>query len=125
MRKQAIIFCILVGTVACLVIAQPNATQTRATSNAKAENGRWQIVNGTPELARNIMLLDTQTGDSWINCADSKGAVNWCSMARTFEQVGRVQPNGSSLPSPLSGPPPNCLRWEGGVCAEVEPPTKP
>jgi hypothetical protein len=36
--------------------------------------GRFQIVNGTPEFAKNIMLIDTQTGDSWIACAGSSEA---------------------------------------------------
>ncbi|WP_310569323.1 hypothetical protein [Gemmatimonas sp.] len=46
-------------------------------------NGRFVIVNGTPELARNIMLLDTQTGRTWIACtAKDVGSTdsNWCSM---------------------------------------------
>jgi hypothetical protein len=121
MSKQTIIFGALVVAVVCLALAQPNATQTRTTTNTKAENGRWQIVNGTPEMAHNIMLLDTETGDSWIICGDPKITVDWCSMRKGYEQA----PTGSPLPSPLSGPPPKCLRWEGGVCAEVETPPKP
>jgi hypothetical protein len=45
--------------------------------------GRYQIANGTGEWARNIMLLDTETGDSWRLCQaatprDTTSA--WCPM---------------------------------------------
>jgi hypothetical protein len=47
-------------------------------------NGRYQIVNGTPEMARNIMLLDTQTGQTWAVClVDNKDS--WCAMHRYQE----------------------------------------
>lgn len=36
----------------------------------KSGPGRFQIVNGTPDMARNIMLLDTETGDAWVACED-------------------------------------------------------
>jgi hypothetical protein len=39
-----------------------------------AKEGRYQIVNGTPELTRNIMLLDTWTGNTWIVCEDKEAA---------------------------------------------------
>ncbi len=45
-------------------------------------NGRFQVMNGTPQLARNIMLVDTQTGRVWITCEtksrESTTNVNWC-----------------------------------------------
>ncbi len=47
-----------------------------------APNGRFQIVNGTPEMTRNIMLLDTVSGDSWILCT-TEGAQGWCRMPRS------------------------------------------
>ena len=47
-------------------------------------NGRFQVVNGTPELTHNIMLLDTQTGKTWIICGTSPTA--WCAMG-TGEQA--------------------------------------
>lgn len=52
------------------------------------ENGRYQIINGTPQFARNIMLLDTQTGRTWIQCETGDSAKfvtqgsNWCEMLR-------------------------------------------
>lgn len=48
------------------------------------QSGRYQIVNGTPELSKNIMLLDTQTGRSWVSCTvDGQDA--WCSQHRYDE----------------------------------------
>ena len=46
--------------------------------------GRFQIVNGTPAFAHNIMLVDTKTGRAWIAC-NSKDSLqttetNWCAM---------------------------------------------
>ncbi len=89
MRKQTIIVGVLVVVIVCFVMAQPNATQTRTIP--KTENGRWQIVNGTPELAHNIMLLDTQTGDTWITCGN-KESTDWCSMSRGYVQAAPKPP---------------------------------
>ena|SRR5258705_7463881 len=112
MNKLSVIFVIVALALACLVTASPNATQTKAVSNPKAENGRWQIVNGTPEAARNIMLLDTETGDSWITCNGPEGT-GWCMLPRTYIQVGKSSD-------------PKCVRWsENGVCLSYEPPTPP
>lgn len=46
------------------------------------EAGRFQVVNGTPEMTRNIMLLDTTTGETWILCTDVGGSTAWCKMPR-------------------------------------------
>ncbi len=43
-------------------------------------SGRWQVVNGAPEFRNMVMLLDTATGQTWIQCADSQGAQGWCRM---------------------------------------------
>ncbi len=48
-----------------------------------ASAGRWQVVNGTPEMTRNIMLLDTATGDTWVVCTLEGGTQGWCFMPRT------------------------------------------
>jgi hypothetical protein len=58
----------------------PQSTPYRTTVSSQA-NGRFQIVNGTPDLTRNIMLLDTETGDSWIICTigENNGDA-WCRM---------------------------------------------
>jgi hypothetical protein len=46
--------------------------------------GRFQVMNGTPQFARNIMLIDTQTGQTWVVCetknASSTTNTNWCAM---------------------------------------------
>jgi hypothetical protein len=82
MRMRTSILGMLSGAVAFLLLAQTNFTQTR-TAITSGVNGRWQIVNGTPEMSRNIMLLDTQTGDSWINCTSASGQNDWCVITRT------------------------------------------
>lgn len=47
--------------------------------------GRFQVINGTPGFARNIMLLDSQSGRTWVLCTvkDSTTATdsNWCAMS--------------------------------------------
>jgi hypothetical protein len=48
-----------------------------------AVTGRYQVVNGTPEIARNIMLLDTVTGDSWILCVGVNDETTWCKIPRS------------------------------------------
>lgn len=54
-----------------------------------AGNGRYQIVNGTPEMARNIMLLDSVTGKTWQICGGNGAAgdeiASWCPMVRAGE----------------------------------------
>lgn len=50
--------------------------------SAPTSNGRWQVVNGTPEFAKNIMLLDTWTGQTWVYCSDDQGNA-WCFVPRT------------------------------------------
>jgi len=64
-------------------------------------NGRYQIANGTPDQARNIMLLDTQTGKTWIIC-NGAGGTAWCIM-NTGEQAGKV-PEAEAFPSPSRTP---------------------
>jgi hypothetical protein len=47
------------------------------------EIGRFIIVNGTPDTSRNIMLLDTVTGASWILCHDKDNGDGWCRLFRS------------------------------------------
>src|SRR6266540_2083884 len=63
--------------------AQSPRTPTTSPVVGGAPNGRFQIVNGTPALVRNIMLLDTVTGDSWILCEMGGGTTGWCKMRRS------------------------------------------
>jgi hypothetical protein len=59
--------------------------------------GRWTIVNGTPDMARHIMLLDTATGDSWIVCDSEDGATGWCRLERGDSTSALNSPASSSL----------------------------
>lgn len=80
--RIGMIVALLIVATTCIVIAQQPKTVR------PPENGRFEIVNGTPDAARNIMLLDTQTGDSWIMCSGSNGVTGWCRMDRTYTQTG-------------------------------------
>lgn len=42
--------------------------------------GRFQVVNPTPALARNVMLLDTWTGATSMACVGEGGVSGWCQM---------------------------------------------
>ena len=48
-----------------------------------SQAGRFQVVNGTPEITRNIMLLDSVTGEAWIYCDHQGGVPGWCYMPRS------------------------------------------
>ena len=71
----------LVATAATMLVSSqlPGTLE----SDAGSEIGRYQIVNGTPEFAANIMLLDTVTGDSWIKCGAPDIGDLWCMMPRS------------------------------------------
>lgn len=64
---------------------------------ALAADGRWQIVNPTPNMVRNTMLLDTQTGQAWVTCLDDAGHVAWCGPVKRTS--GTITP-GSDKPDP-------------------------
>jgi hypothetical protein len=84
----AILAAVLVLVLAApWVIAQRPLNSIAAPAIAPARSagqdvGRFQIVNGTPALAANIMLLDTVTGDSWVSCNSEKGMM-WCAQPRS------------------------------------------
>ena len=80
-----------------------------------APNGRFQIVNGTPELTRNIMLLDTVTGDTWILCT-TEGASGWCRMPRSGAAASiEKSPSGFVPAQPEVKCPPGSY-WTGVGC---------
>ncbi len=59
--------------------------RTRLDRLDSAQTGRFQIVNGTPSLARTVMLLDTRTGRTWTLCEDKSDSMStvsthWCAM---------------------------------------------
>lgn len=74
---------ILVAVAGGFVSAQTRIAPVPIASVAGPAAGRYQIVNGTPEFAANIMLLDTVTGDSWVKCASENVGALWCSMPKS------------------------------------------
>ena len=54
--------------------------------------GRYQVVNGTPDSGRNIMLLDTVQGISWIVCDSDTNGVGWCRMPKTDNTAAAPKP---------------------------------
>lgn len=92
MRER--IFWIGAVLVAGLIVSSPLVAQRRPTVAeadafmAQRQEGRFVIVNGTPDLARNIMLLDTATGESWVSCT-GRGVSGWCKQPR-FEEAARA-----------------------------------
>ncbi|EPX59094.1 hypothetical protein D187_003471 [Cystobacter fuscus DSM 2262] len=40
------------------------------------------MVNPTPDMTRNTMLLDTATGDSWVLCIVDGGSKGWCPLPK-------------------------------------------
>jgi hypothetical protein len=80
MTKRTVAFLAAAALVA-VGAALPALGQSR--SVAQSVGGRYQVVNGTPDMARNIMLLDTATGNTWILCGDPQGVSQWCQMDRS------------------------------------------
>jgi hypothetical protein len=87
---------VVVGAIAASVAAgwtvaaqpQPKAVVgqdaiARALRGLGQDVGRFQIVNGTPQFALNIMLRDTVTGDSWVHCSSSEVGDIWCKIPRS------------------------------------------
>ena len=74
--------------VALVLLATPGCERPANTPPApppqSSDVGRYQVVNGVPSMARNIMLLDTKTGKTWVVCASKDPTVytetNWCAM---------------------------------------------
>ena len=58
--------------------------EIQAKLGAMQKAGRYQVMNGTPSFARNIMLVDTETGRVWLACETKAGQsstnTNWCAM---------------------------------------------
>jgi hypothetical protein len=79
----ALTLAIVLGFILLLDQTHAQAPQPAPSRVVASGYGRFQIVNGTPELTRNIMLLDTETGESWITCTDSDNSSLWCHMERS------------------------------------------
>ncbi len=70
---------LLAALTAVLLSVPALAEDRQVVVGPQAFVGRYQIVNGTPDQARNIMLLDTITGETWLSCT-VEGAFGWCKM---------------------------------------------
>jgi hypothetical protein len=71
------------------------AEARQAAQDAAQAAGRYQVVNGTPGMTRNIMLLDTWTGVTWVICGQEGQPPSWCLMERPLtiaETLLRTQP---------------------------------
>lgn len=79
---------LLAGATALIAVGSGWPALAESRSVVQSTGGRYQIVNGTPEMTRNIMLLDTATGNSWIICGDKDGVSHWCEMDRGHSSPG-------------------------------------
>lgn len=84
----------LFGLIVLLILAVRFGGESHAASSTNFV-GRYTIINGTPDQARNIMLLDTFTGESWISCQDRTDGTGWCHM---FRSSAGTTPRTGSLP---------------------------
>lgn len=73
---------ITIAMITATLVAQSKPA-TSIPAPVTVSNGRWQVVNGRPEGARTIMLLDTATGNTWILCAGAEVGDQWCRVSRT------------------------------------------
>ena len=70
---------LVIATQAAFGVARAQAPKPHTFTGAQSSYvGRYQVVNGTPQFARNIMLLDTVTGMTWVYCNASDGSDTWC-----------------------------------------------
>jgi hypothetical protein len=95
--KEALIGVVVGGLVAGFTAGQIGASQDTLPPRVEvprpsqpapvSEIGRFQVVNGTPQYAMNIMLLDTVTGDTWIKCGSPETSDTWCKVNRTDSET--------------------------------------
>jgi len=63
--------------------------------------GRYRVMNATPTIAANTMLLDTISGRSWITCPGPEGLPGWCAVAlRQHKGAPSVRDDLPPLPVP-------------------------
>jgi hypothetical protein len=100
--KNFMYACVALAALASAVHFASSSAQAQATPPGQQQvvrstsAGRWSIVNGTPQYARNIMLLDTATGQTWTKCADKDGAEFWCYVTRTMAPTANSDTSGAS-----------------------------
>lgn len=80
MRRILFVVAVVIGFGLGALVKHANAAPAPGSSGGSP--GRWQVVNGTPDMTRNIMLLDSTTGETWVTCSSEDGR-SWCYMPRT------------------------------------------
>lgn len=82
-NKKTSLVVVGIVVVAAFLAVRPILGQVAKPATAvPSVAGRYQVVNGTPDQARHIMLLDTLTGDTWMICDRSDNSTAWCKMPR-------------------------------------------
>lgn len=91
MRRGALVVLAVFLSAAAALYAQQSKPVPVESLFPKAP-GRFMVTNPTPELARNAMLVDTATGDTWLLCGDTDGSSGWCRMFRSNDPSKRTAP---------------------------------
>lgn len=81
MNKLFAIGLVLLGSVGGLAL-KPAFASAAAPQPPLFPLGRFLVVNPTPDLARNVMLLDSATGTTWVGCGKAGEISAWCPMTR-------------------------------------------
>jgi len=80
---------ILAGGVVAGRLQAQTKTAVPIPAPVSVTSGRWQVVSGAPEFRDMVMLLDTATGQTWIQCSNDQGAQGWCRMFRSEAATGQ------------------------------------
>jgi hypothetical protein len=83
------------ATTATIALAQTgrgNQAPATPVGRSHPDIGRFQVVNGTPSMAANIMLLDTATGESWIKCSSEDVGSLWCAVPKSEHATAPRKP---------------------------------
>ena len=83
----SVLLAVLLMAVAASLGAQATPIPVPVTATA----GRWQVVNGRPESAGTIMLLDTATGNTWVLCGGADAGDQWCRMPKSDSPTASKQ----------------------------------
>ena len=80
---RGMLLAVSLGATSSLGLALAQAPTSRPQVIVDSGEGRFRVVNGTPEMARHIMLLDTATGQTWVVCDFESGSMGWCRMPKS------------------------------------------
>jgi hypothetical protein len=75
LKKHSLQIAALLSTILALTTVALAGLQQKQSAGptprpiTSQQNVRYQVVNGSPEFVGNTMLLDTETGRTWIKCA--------------------------------------------------------